>query len=103
MASVAALVIGAGQAGLAVSWHRRDRGTDHVVVDRGRIAERWRSKRSDSLRTPTPNWTARLPGLADVGPDPDGFATMPEVVDRFAGWARSFDAPVVDDTAVRRV
>jgi putative flavoprotein involved in K+ transport len=103
MASVAALVIGAGQAGLAVSWHLRDRGIDHVVVERGRVAERWRSERWDSLRTLTPNWMARLPGLDDVGPDPDGFATMPEVVDRFAGWARSFDAPVIDDTAVRRV
>ncbi len=103
MQPVDVVVIGAGQAGLAVSWHLRDRGVDHVVLERGRIAERWRSERWDSLRTLTPNWMARLPGLADPGPDPDGFATMAEVVERFTGWARGFGAPVVDGTAVRSV
>ena len=57
------VVIGAGQAGLAMSRCLTDRGVDHVVLERGRVAERWRSERWDSLRLLTPNWMTRLPGL----------------------------------------
>ena len=64
------IVIGAGQAGLAMSRCLTDRGVDHVVLERGRVAERWRSERWDSLRLLTPNWMSRLPGWSYRGPDP---------------------------------
>src|SRR5436190_21003684 len=103
MAAIDTVIIGAGQAALAVSWHLQERGHDHVVVDRGRIAERWRSERWDSLRTLTPNWMSRLPGSSYEGPDPDGFMTMPELVDHFERYAHSFRAPVLEQTTVRSV
>ena len=80
-----AIIIGAGQAGLAMSHCLARYGVEHVVLERGRIAERWRSERWDSLRLLTPNWMSRLPGWSYRGPDPDGFMTMPEVV-ALPGW-----------------
>ena len=70
MPTIDTVVIGAGQAGLAVSRCLTDRGVDHVVLERGRVAERWRSERWDSLRLLTPNWMSRLPGWSYDGPDP---------------------------------
>ena len=75
------LVIGAGQAGLAMSRCLAERGVDHVVLERGRVAERWRTERWDSLRLLSPNWMSRLPGWSYAGPDPHGFMTAGEVVD----------------------
>ncbi len=101
---VDAVIIGAGQAGLAMSRHLTDRQVDHVVLERGDIANAWRTERWDSLRLLTPNWQTRLPGWRYRGDDPDGYMTMPEVADYLTGFARSFDAPVhagVTVTAVR--
>ena len=95
-----AVVIGAGQAGLAMSRCLTDRGVEHVVLERGRVAERWRSERWDSLRLLSPNWMTRLPGWSYRGPDPHGFMTGDEVVSFFEGYARSSAAPVVELTAV---
>ena len=67
------IIIGGGQAGLALSRCLTDRGHDHVVLERGRVAERWHSERWNSLRLLTPNWMTRLPGYAYGGHDPDGF------------------------------
>lgn len=103
MRRTATIIIGGGQAGLAMSRHLSDRGIDHVVLERGRVGERWRTERWDSLRLLTPNWMARLPGRAYEGPDPDGFMTMPEVTSLLEGYATSFDAPVVTGTTVERV
>lgn len=97
------VVIGAGQAGLAMSRVLTDRGVDHVVLEQGRLAERWRSERWDSLRLLTPNWQTRLPGFTYQGPDPDGYMTMPEVVGFFESYATSFGAPVESATMVHRV
>jgi len=97
------VVIGGGQAGLAMSRCLTDQGRDHLVLERGRIGERWRSERWDSLRLLTPNWQTRLPGWSYRGPDPDGFMTMPELVSYFEGYASSFDAPVHDGTTVTSV
>jgi putative flavoprotein involved in K+ transport len=94
------LIIGGGQAGLAMSRCLTDRGIDHVVLERGRIAERWRSERWDSLRLLTPRWQNRLPSSSPDGCDPDGYMTMPEVVDYLDGYARSFDAPIETGTTV---
>jgi putative flavoprotein involved in K+ transport len=88
-------VIGAGQAGLAMSHRLGARGIGHVVLDRGRIAESWRSERWDSLRLLTPNWMSRLPGHAHAGPDPDGFMDRDAVVALLEGYAESFRPPVV--------
>jgi len=97
------VVIGGGQAGLAMSHCLTDHGRDHIVVERGRIGERWRSERWDSLRLLTPNWQTRLPGWSYRGPDPDGFMAMTELVSYFEDYASSFDAPVHDGTTVTSV
>ena len=67
------------------------------------MAERWRSGSWDSLRLLTPNWQSRLPGFRYDGPDPDGYMAAPEVVDYLARYARSFRAPVEEDTTVLAV
>jgi putative flavoprotein involved in K+ transport len=98
-----AIVIGGGQAGLAISRCLSDRAIDHVVLERGRVAERWRSERWDSLRLLTPSWQSRLPGYRYQGDDPDGYMTMPEVVRYLEGYAASFAAPVEMGTTVLAV
>jgi putative flavoprotein involved in K+ transport len=103
MRSTQAVIIGAGQAGLAISRCLQDRSIDHVVLERGRVAERWRSERWDSLRLLSPNWQTRLPGYRYGGHDPDGYMTMGQVVRYFEAYARSFDAPVEGETTVLRV
>ena len=75
-----AIIIGAGQSGLAMSRHLTARSIDHVVLERGEVANSWLTERWDSLRLLTPNWQSRLPGYAYAGDDPDGFMTMSEVV-----------------------
>jgi putative flavoprotein involved in K+ transport len=94
------LVVGGGQAGLAMSRCLSDRSIDHVVLERGRIAERWRSERWDSLRLLTPNWQTRLPGFRYDGSEVDGFMSMPELVGFFERYAMSFGAHVETDTTV---
>ena len=96
-------IVGGGQAGLAMSRALSDRGIDHVVLERGRVAERWRSERWDSLRLLTPNWLSRLPGYRYHGSDPDGFMSMPEVIDYLERYARSFPAPLEEGTTVSNV
>ena len=94
------VVIGGGQAGLAMSRSLSDRAVEHVVLERGRLAERWRSERWDTLRLLTPNWLSRLPGYRYQGADPDGYMTMPEVIDYLEQYASSFSAPVETGTTV---
>lgn len=97
------VVVGAGHAGLAMSRCLVDRGVDHVVLERGAIAERWRTARWDSFRLLTPNWLSRLPGWEYAGREPDGFMTAAEFEAYLSGYAGSFDAPVQMRTSVRRV
>ena len=89
-----ALVIGAGQGGLAVSFFLTRAGIEHVVLERSTIASSWREHRWDSFCTVTPNWSLRLPGAEYAGDDPDGFLSRDALVRHFEAWARSFDAPV---------
>ncbi|NED98141.1 NAD(P)-binding domain-containing protein [Phytoactinopolyspora alkaliphila] len=96
-------VIGAGQTGLAVSRYLTEAGRDHVVLDRGRVAESWRSARWDSLRLLTPNWMTRLPGWNYTGPDADGFMTAAELAGYLEDYAASFGAPVRVHTPVTDV
>jgi putative flavoprotein involved in K+ transport len=94
------VIVGAGHAGLAVSRLLTDAGRDHVVLDRGRVAERWRSERWDSLHLLTPNWMTRLPGWCYAGPDPDGYLSAGELVRHLERYAASFRAPVISNTTV---
>jgi putative flavoprotein involved in K+ transport len=104
--SVETVIVGGGQAGLALSHELRRAAREHVVLERARTVERWRNERWDSLTLLSPNWMTRLPGQHYLGADPDGFMARDEVVDFFESYARSFDAPVqegVDVLAVDRV
>ncbi|MGP8033391.1 MAG: flavin-containing monooxygenase [Steroidobacteraceae bacterium] len=100
------MVIGAGHTGLATSRVLSEHSIDHVVLERGEVANSWRRERWESLRLLTPNWQSRLPGYPYRGNDPDGFMTMPEVVEHIAGFAAARNAPVRTHTcvtAVRRI
>ena len=97
------VIVGAGHSGLAMSRCLARAGIEHVVLERGEIANSWRTERWDSLRLLTPNWQNRLPDHAYAGNDPDGFATVPEVVDLISGYAVQIDAPVLTETTVQRV
>src|SRR5215831_647907 len=103
MHRVETLVVGAGQAGLAVSRCLAEQGADHVVVERRRIAERWRTARWESLRLITPNWMTRLPAWSYAGTDPDGYMAPPDLVGYLEAYAGSFAAPVHENTTVRLV
>ena len=97
-------IIGAGQAGLAMSRCLGERSVDHVVLERGQVANSWRTERWDSLRLLTPNWMSRLPGgHRYTGDDPDGYMTGGEVVRYLDGYRASFDAPIRDHTRVESV
>ncbi len=103
MRQATAIIIGAGQAGLAMSKRLTDRSIDHVLLERGTIAHSWRTERWDSLRLLTPNWQSRLPGFAYSGPDPDGYMTMAEVTCYLGRYAHMIDAPVECNTTVTAV
>lgn len=92
--SVDVAIIGGGQAGLATSWFLKDAGVDHVVLEAGRVAETWRTRRWDSFCLVTPNWSVQLPGARYAGPNPDGYMSLAELIEYFQSWADSFDAPV---------
>ncbi|MFY0610249.1 MAG: NAD(P)-binding domain-containing protein [Hyphomicrobiaceae bacterium] len=97
------IIIGAGQAGLAMSKHLADRSVDHVLLERGHVANSWATERWDSLRLLTPNWQSRLPGFRYAGDDPDGFMDMPEVTKYLTTYAAHISAPVQTDTTVTSV
>lgn len=97
------VVVGAGQAGLAVSHFLSARSIDHVLLERGQVGHSWRTERWESLRLLTPNWQTRLPGAPYRGPDPDGFMTMPEVVGFLDGYAHRISAPVHTGVTVASV
>ncbi|HXX12448.1 MAG TPA: NAD(P)-binding domain-containing protein [Burkholderiales bacterium] len=103
MSRTTTVVIGAGHAGLAMSWWLAERSIDHVVVERGEIANSWRTERWDSLRLLTPNWQSRLPGYGYEGVDPDGFRSMPETIGFIERYASVIAAPVRTQTAVTSV
>ncbi len=105
MESVDTVVVGAGQAGLATSFCLARDDRPHLVLERGRVAERWRSERWDGFVLNTPNWAQRLPGFHYAGSEPDAFAARVEVVEYLEDYSRSFAAPVrehAEVTAVRR-
>ena len=96
-------MIGAGHAGLAASRFLTDRSIDHLVLERGEVANSWRRERWDSLRLLTPNWQSRLPGHAYDGPEPDGYMSAGEVAAFIDRFARVSSAPVRTQTAVTSI
>src|SRR3954447_19099716 len=88
------VIIGAGHGGLAMSRRLTDRSVDHVVIERGEVANSWRTERWASLRLQTPNWQTRLPGARYEGADPDGFLSMPELIGFIDSYAAAIAAPV---------
>lgn len=97
------LVVGAGQAGVAMSEHLSKQGVPHLVLERSRIAERWRTGRWDSLVANGPAWHDRFPGLEFDDVDPDGFAPKERVADYFEAYARKFNAPIRTGVEVKSV
>ncbi len=80
-----------------------ERGIDHVVHERGEVANSWKTERWDSLRLLTPNWQSRLPGFGYDGDDPDGYRTMPETIAFLDEYAKAISAPVENATTVTSV
>ena len=95
-----AAVVGAGHAGLAMSRRLTERSIDHVVLERGEVANSWQTQRWPSLRLLTPNWQTRLPGRDYADDDPDGFMPAADVVAMLTDYARLIGAPVRTATAV---
>jgi putative flavoprotein involved in K+ transport len=101
--SIDTLVVGAGQAGVAISEHLSRLGVPHLVLERDRIAERWRTGRWDSLVANGPAWHDRFPNLEFDDVDPDAFASKDQVADYFVAYARKFDAPIRTGVEVKKV
>ena len=97
------VVVGAGQAGLSASALLTERGIEHVVLERGQVANTWRTARWDGFYLNTPNWSLALPGHEYDGPDPDAFSSRDEVVEYLEAYGRA--APVrtgIEVTRLRR-
>ena len=97
------VVIGAGHSGLAMSYCLSERGVEHVLLERSDVANSWKTERWESLKLLTPNWQSRLPGFAYEGDDPDGFMTVPEVVNFVDHYADVISAPIQTRTTVTSV
>jgi putative flavoprotein involved in K+ transport len=97
------IVIGGGQSGLSVSYALKQRGIDHIVFERHRIAHTWREKRWNTFCLVTPNWQCKLPGYAYAGDDPYGFMPKDEIVRYIEDYAASFSPPLHEGTGVAKV
>ena len=96
---IGVVVVGGGQAGLAVSHELTALGVEHLVLERGRVGQTWRD-RWESFCLVTPNWSVQLPGGAYAGDDPDGFMPRDDIVRHLEGYATSFAAPVREGVEV---
>lgn len=97
------VIVGGGQSGLSMSYCLKQRGLDHIVFEKKKIADSWRSKRWDSFCLVTPNWQCQLPGFPYAGKDPHGFMQKDEIVQYVERYAASFDPPVQEGIAVLSV
>ena len=97
------VIIGGGQAGLAMSYHLKQSGVDHVILEKHQIAHSWKTKRWDAFCLVTPNWQCRLPGYPYQGSDPNGFMLRDEIVAYIENYARHIAAPVKEGVAVTRL
>lgn len=103
MEHYAVLIVGGGQAGLAMSYCLKQSGIDHLVFEQEKIAYSWRAKRWDSFCLVTPNWQCLLPGFPYPGSDPDGFMQRDEIVRYIEAYAAAFEPPLREGVAVLRV
>jgi hypothetical protein len=103
MMQTTAVVVGAGHAGVAMSRRLTERSIDHVVLERGQVANSWRTQRWPSLRLLTPNWQTRLPGHDYAGDDPDGYMPAADVAATLTRYAHLIGAPVRTGTTVHTV
>jgi putative flavoprotein involved in K+ transport len=94
------VVIGGGQAGLAMSYCLKQRGIDHVLLEKRRVGFEWRERRWDTFCLVTPNWQCRLPGFPYPGTDPHGFMSKDEIVRYLEDYARAFSPPLIENTSV---
>ena len=101
--SVDTVVVGGGQAGLAMSEHLSKNGVPHLVLERSRIAESWRTGRWDSLVANGPAWHDRFPGMEFSDTDPDAFAPKESVADYFVAYAEQIKAPLRCGVEVKKV
>jgi putative flavoprotein involved in K+ transport len=96
-------VVGAGQAGLSISYHLKARGIEHLVFEKHRALHVWSTRRWDSFCLVTPNWQCELPGYPYKGDDPHGFMVKDEILEYLDGFAKAVDAPLREGVAVERV
>jgi putative flavoprotein involved in K+ transport len=101
--SIDTIVIGAGHAGLAASYFLSGHAIDHVLLERGEVANSWRTERWDSLKLFTPNWQTHLPGYQYSGNDPDGYMSVKDVIGFIDEYATRNNAPVQTSTSVTSV
>jgi putative flavoprotein involved in K+ transport len=97
------IIVGGGQAGLSMSFCLKERGIGHLVFEKHRLGEAWRSKRWDTFCLVTPNWQCQLPGFDYPGNDPHGFMAKEEIVQYLEAYARSFDPPLREGVVVSRL
>jgi len=97
------IIVGGGQAGLSMSYCLKERSIDHIIFEKNRIADSWRSKRWDSFCLVTPNWQCQLPGYVYPGNAPNGFMQKEEIVQFIEAYAASFDPPVIEGVQVLSV
>jgi putative flavoprotein involved in K+ transport len=86
-----------------MSYCLKERGIDHLVFEKDRVAESWRSKRWDAFCLVTPNWQCQLPGFAYAGGDPNGFMVKDEIVNYIEAYAKSFNPPLHEGVTVTRL
>lgn len=103
--SIETVIVGGGQAGLAMSYYLRQCGREHIILERARVAERWRTQRWDSLMFQFPNWSIELPGRSYTGPDPDGFSHKSDIlafIEDYAAWIKAPVRTGVEVLSLRR-
>lgn len=102
-ARVPVAIVGAGQAGLSMSWQLTERGVEHVVIERSRAFHAWHEERWDAFTLVTPNFQCRLPGHPYAGDEPEGFMGRLEILDYLDGFLRELDPPLHEGVAVTRL
>ncbi|MGD8885937.1 MAG: FAD-dependent oxidoreductase, partial [Gammaproteobacteria bacterium] len=88
------IIVGGGQAGLSISYYLKQNNIDHLILNKGRLAEAWRNERWDTFCLVTPNWQCQLPGFPYQGDDPDGFMVKDEIIQYIEDYAASFKPPI---------
>ncbi|ANV86592.1 MSMEG_0569 family flavin-dependent oxidoreductase [Picosynechococcus sp. PCC 7117] len=97
------IIVGGGQAGLALSYLLKQNNIDHLIFEKHKVGHAWRNERWNSFCLVTPNWQCRLPGFSYAGPDPNGFMAKEEIVSYLEAYARSFNPPIREGVTVLKV